>query len=152
MIEVHPTAFVSPLADIEESVKGSKVVVGPNSYIDAFVKIKAAGGTGDIVIGSNTFINSGCVLYIGNGIVIGDNVSIAANCVLAPTNHKFEERNILHQQQGFQPSRGGIRIADDVWVGGRFGFARWSNAECWMCDWCVLPCTRLYRPVRDICR
>ena len=47
MIEVHPTAFVSPLADIEESVKGSKVVVGPNSYIDAFVKIKAAGGTGD---------------------------------------------------------------------------------------------------------
>jgi acetyltransferase-like isoleucine patch superfamily enzyme len=117
MIEIHPTAFVSPLADIEESVKGSKVVVGPNSYIDAFVKIKAAGGTGDIVIGSNTFVNSGCVLYIGNGIVIGDNVSIAANCVLAPTNHEFLDRNTLHQKQGFRPSRGGIRIEDDVWIG-----------------------------------
>jgi acetyltransferase-like isoleucine patch superfamily enzyme len=117
MIEIHPTAYVSPLADIEESVKGSKIVVGPNSYIDAFVKIKAAGGTGDIVIGSNSFINSGCVLYIGNGIVIGNNVSIAANCVLAPTNHEFENRNMLHQMQGFRPSRGGIRIEDDVWIG-----------------------------------
>ena len=117
MIEIHPTAYVSPLADIEDSVKGSKIVIGPNSYIDAFVKIKAAGGTGDIVIGSSTFINSGCVLYIGNGIVIGNNVSIAANCVLAPTNHEFENRNTLHQMQGFRPSRGGIRIEDDVWIG-----------------------------------
>ena len=117
MIEVHPTAFVSPLADIEESVKGSKIVIGPNSYIDAFVKIRAAGGTGDVLIGSHSLINSGCVLYIGNGIVIGNNVSIAANCVLAPTNHEFRDRNVLHQKQGFRPSRGGIRIEDDVWIG-----------------------------------
>ena len=117
MIEIHPTAYVSPLADIEESVKGSKIIIGPNSYIDSFVKIKAAGGTGDIVIGSHSLINSGCVLYIGNGIVIGNNVSIAANCVLAPTNHEFENRNMLHQMQGFRPSRGGIRIEDDVWIG-----------------------------------
>ena len=95
MIEIHPTAFVSPLADIEVSTKGSRIVVGPNSYIDSFVKIKAAGGVGDIVIGSHSFINSGCVLYVGNGIVIGDNVSIAANCVLAPTSHEFEDRNTL---------------------------------------------------------
>ncbi|MGA0867137.1 MAG: acyltransferase, partial [Candidatus Nanopelagicaceae bacterium] len=59
MIEIHPTAFVSPLADIEDSVKGSRIVVGPGSYIDAFVKVKAAGGTGDIVIGEKSFINSG---------------------------------------------------------------------------------------------
>ena len=117
MIEIHPTAYVSPLADIEESVKGSKIIIGPNSYIDSYVKIKAAGGTGDIVIGSSTFINSGCVLYIGNGIIIGNNVSIAANCVLAPTNHEFRDRNTLHQKQGFRPSRGGIHIEDDVWIG-----------------------------------
>lgn len=117
MIEIHPTAFVSPLSDIEDSVKGSRVVIGPGSYIDAFVKIKAAGGSGDIVIGERTFINSGCVLYVGNGIRIGDNVSIAANCVLAPTNHEFADRGRLHQEQGFRPSRGGIRIEDDVWIG-----------------------------------
>jgi virginiamycin A acetyltransferase len=117
MIEIHPTAFVSPLADIEDSVKGSKIVVGPGSYIDAFVKIKAAGGTGDIVIGEQSFINSGCVLYFGNGITIGDNVSIAANCVLAPTNHEFANASALHQRQGFRPSKGGINIERDVWVG-----------------------------------
>lgn len=117
MIEIHPTAFVSPLADIEDSVKSSRIVVGPGAYIDAFVKVKAAGGTGDIVIGKKSFINSGCVLYIGNGIRIGNNVSIAANCVLAPTNHEFVDRNTLHQEQGFRPSRGGIVIDDDVWIG-----------------------------------
>lgn len=117
MIEIHPTAFVSPLADIEDSVKGSRIVVGPGSYIDAFVKIKAAGGTGDIVIGEQSFINSGCVLYVGNGITIGNNVSIAANCVLAPTNHEFADASVLHQRQGFRPSKGGIRIESDVWVG-----------------------------------
>lgn len=117
MIEIHPTAFVSPLADIEDSVRGSRIVVGPGSYIDAFVKIKAAGGTGDIVIGEQSFINSGCVLYVGNGITIGGNVSIAANCVLAPTNHEFADASVPHQRQGFRPSKGGIQIEDDVWIG-----------------------------------
>jgi hypothetical protein len=58
MIEIHHTAFVSPLSDIEDSVKGSRVVIGPGSYIDAFVKIKAAGGTGDIVMESISAITS----------------------------------------------------------------------------------------------
>lgn len=117
MIEIHPTAFVSKWADIEDSVKGSRIVIGAGSYIDSFVKIKAAGGTGDVIIGEQTFINSGCVLYIGNGISIGNNVSIAANCVLAPTNHEFSSATVLHQRQGFRPSKGGIRLEDDVWVG-----------------------------------
>jgi virginiamycin A acetyltransferase len=121
MIEIHPTAYVSPLADIEESVKGSKIVIGPNSYVDSFVKIKAAGGTGDFVIGSNSFINVGCARYIGNGIVIGNNVSIAASCVLSSTNQEYRDRYRLHQQQGFMPSRGGIRIGDDVRVGASSG-------------------------------
>ena len=117
MIEIHPSAFVSPRADIEDSVKGSRIVVGAGSYIDAFVKIKAAGGSGDVIIGEKSFINSGCVLYIGNGITIGNNVSIAANCVLAPTNHEFADSSVIHQAQGFRPSKGGIKIADDVWIG-----------------------------------
>ena len=117
MIEIHPTAFVSPKADIEDSVKGSRIVIGAGSYVDSFVKFKAAGGTGDIVIGEQTFINSGCVFYVGNGITIGNNVSIAANCVLAPTNHEFADASVLHQRQVFRPSKGGILIEDDVWVG-----------------------------------
>lgn len=117
MIEIHPSAFVSPLADLEDSTRGSSIIIGPNSYVDAFVKFKVAGGLGDIVIGSHSFINSGCVLYSGNGVRIGDHVSIAANCVFAATNHEFENRNVLHQRQGFRPSRGGIWVEDDTWIG-----------------------------------
>ena len=116
-IKIHPTAFVSSLADLESSSKGSTIVIGPEVYIDSFVKFKAAGGLGDILIGAGTQINSGCVLYIGNGISIGENVSIAANCVLAPTNHKFESAKIMIQRQGFKKSKGGIHIGDDVWIG-----------------------------------
>ena len=69
------------------------------------------------LFGSGNQVNSGCVLYIGNGISIGENVSIAANCVLAPTNHNFEDAKVIIQRQGFKKSKGGIRIGNDVWIG-----------------------------------
>jgi virginiamycin A acetyltransferase len=116
-IEIHPSAYVSTLADLEDSSRSSKIVIGPDVMIDSFVKFKAAGGLGNILIGSGTQINSGCIFYIGNGISIGENVSIAANCVLAPTNHNFENAKVLIQNQGFKKSKGGIRIGSDVWIG-----------------------------------
>ena len=117
MIEIDPTARVSPWADIEDSVRGSRIVVGAHSVIDSFVKIKPAGGSGDLVIGDHCVINSGCVLYTGNGIRIGNHVAIAANCTFAPVNHAHEDRNRLIRDQSFMPSKGGITIEDDVWIG-----------------------------------
>lgn len=117
MLIIAPTARISPLADIEDSTRGTRIVVEDGAVIDAFVKIKPAGGNGDVVIGPRSFINSGCVLYTGHGIRIGANVLIAANCTLAPTNHEFADRNRLIREQGFSPSRGGIVIEDDVWIG-----------------------------------
>lgn len=117
MLIISPSARVSPLADIEDSTRGTKIVVGDGAVIDAFVKIKPAGGTGDVIVGPGTYINSGCVLYTGHGIQIGANVLIAANCTLAPTNHEIRDRNRLIRHQGFSPSRGGIVIEDDVWIG-----------------------------------
>jgi virginiamycin A acetyltransferase len=117
MIKLHPSAYVSDLADIENSIKGSIISIGEDSYVDSFVKIKAAGGLGNISIGKSTYINSGTVIYIGNGVFIGDHVSVAANCVIAPTNHEFSNAEIPHQFQGFMPSKGGISIEDDVWIG-----------------------------------
>ena len=116
-LQIHPTAKISRLTHIEESVRGTRIVVGAYSVIDSFVKIKPVGGTGDVIIGSNVFINSGCVLYSGNGIFIGDNTSIAANCILAPINHAFQDRHRLIQEQRFKPSKGGIVLEEDVWVG-----------------------------------
>jgi len=117
MLIIAPGARISPLADIEESTRGSRVVVEDGVMIDAFVKIKFAGGNGDVVIGAGSYINSGCVLYSGNGIRIGANVLIAANCTLAATNHEYRDRTRPVREQGFRPSKGGIVIEDDVWIG-----------------------------------
>lgn len=117
MLDIAPTARISPLADIEDSVRGSRIVIGDGVVVDAFVKFKPAGGSGDVVIGAGSVINSGCVLYTGHGIRIGANVLLAANCTLAPTNHAFADPTRPIRLQGFQPSRGGIVIGDDVWIG-----------------------------------
>ncbi len=117
MLIISPNARISPLADIEDSTRGSRIVIEDGAVIDAFVKIKPAGGSGDVVIGPGSFINSGCVLYTGHGIKIGANVLIAANCTLAPTNHEFRDRSRLIREQGFSASKGGIVIEDDVWIG-----------------------------------
>ncbi|MFI3185641.1 MAG: acyltransferase [Methylococcaceae bacterium] len=117
MINIHPSAKISPLSDIEDSMRGSQVNIGALSMVDSFVKIKFSGGIGDVIIGSSVYINSGCVLYSGNGIKIGDNVAIAANVVFAPVNHEFNQKGTLIREQGFKPSKGGILIEDDVWIG-----------------------------------
>jgi len=117
MLNISKKAFISKLADIEDSVRGTQIIINDGVHIDAFVKIKPAGGNGDVVIGRNTFINSGVVIYTGNGVKIGEDVLIAANCTLAPVNHEFCERNRKISQQGFMPSKGGIFIEDDVWIG-----------------------------------
>jgi hypothetical protein len=104
VIEIHATARVSPHCDIEDSVRGSRIVVGAGSVIDSFVKIKPTGGSGDLVIGEQSVVNSGCVLYTGNGISIGDHVAIAANTTFAPVNHAYRDRARLIAEQGFQPA------------------------------------------------
>lgn len=117
MLEFHPKASISKWADIEDSVRGSRIVIGAYSVIDSFVKIKPVGGAGDLLIGEHVIINSGNVLYTGNGITIGNYVAIAANCTLAPVNHEFQSRKQLIRSQSFRPSKGGIIIEDDVWIG-----------------------------------
>jgi acetyltransferase-like isoleucine patch superfamily enzyme len=116
MLMISPHARISPLADIEDSVRGSKIVIEDGVVIDSFVKIKPAGGEGDIVIGRNCSINSGVVMYIGNGIEIGANVAIGANSTLAPTNHEYHSADTLIRDQRFMASRGGVVIEDDVWI------------------------------------
>ena len=117
MLQFDPSARISSLADIEDSVRGSRIVVGAHSVIDSFVKVKPAGGSGDLVIGSHVYINSGCVLYTGQGITIGNDVAIAANCTFAPVNHAYQDRGRLIREQGFLPGKGGIIVEDDVWIG-----------------------------------
>jgi virginiamycin A acetyltransferase len=117
MLVISEKAVISPLADIENSVRGSKIIIEDDVVIDSFVKIKPAGGSGDLKIGRGSQLNSGVVIYIGNGVTIGENVLIAANCTLAPTNHAYRSKDQTIREQRFMPSKGGIVIGDDVWIG-----------------------------------
>lgn len=114
---ISDKAYISKHADIETSSKGSKLHIGDSVFIDSFVKIKFTGGLGNVTIDKNSYINSGCVFYSGNGISIGENVLIAANCTFAAVNHEFKDRNKLIINQRFKESKGGIIIEDDVWIG-----------------------------------
>ena len=116
-IEIAKSARISRLADIEPSVRGTKILIREEVFIDSFVKIKPVGGEGDIIIGARSAINSGCVIYSGNGVTIGEDVAIAANCTLAATNHEYRSKERLIREQRFMASRGGIVIEDDVWIG-----------------------------------
>jgi len=117
MLSIAETAQISPLAHIEDSQRGTRIVIEDNVFIDSFVRIRPVAGVGDVRIGKNSFINSGTVIFSGNGIDIGEWVLIAPNCTLAPTNHGYQSREIAIRHQGFLPSKGGILIEDDVWVG-----------------------------------
>ncbi|CDH47287.1 acyltransferase [Candidatus Contendibacter odensensis] len=110
-------ARISHLADLEDSIKGSQLIVEDEVSIDSFVKIKFTGGLGDVRIGRGTVINSGVVIYSGNGVNIGEDVAIAANCTFAAVNHEFQRKDVTIKMQRFQPSRGGILIENDVWIG-----------------------------------
>lgn len=116
-LEVAEGAFVSPDARITPSVRGTKIIIGAHTQIYEFVCIRAVGGNGDLVMGQHCYINPGCVIYTGNGITMGDYVLLAPGVMLMPTNHAYERRDVVIRHQGFLPSKGGIIIEDDVWIG-----------------------------------
>lgn len=73
------------------------------------------GGNGILRIGDRTTINEGSI------ICAMDSVTIGADCMLAPGNyildvdHKFENREIPINRQGYAISP--VEIGDDVWLG-----------------------------------
>lgn len=116
-LSIHADAFVSPDARIQPSTRGTVISIGAHSFIYDFVVIRAVGGDGDIVIGEHCYINPHTTIYSGSGVKMGDYVLIAPGCVIAPTNHAIGDLATPIRKQGFMPSRGGVVIADDVWIG-----------------------------------
>lgn len=113
----HSTVKIGSFSSIEISSRGTDTIIDEGSVIDDFVKIKHVGGMGHIEIGKRVYLNSGTVVYSGNGIKIGDNVLIGPNCSLVPSNHKFDDLLKPIIEQGFMASKGGIIIENNVWLG-----------------------------------
>ena len=116
-LDIHPEAVIDESVRLYPSVRGTRIVVGARTQIDAFAIIRSVGGTGDVCIGEDSRIGPHCVLYSGNGIRIGDHVLMAPHVSVVPANHAFERRDIPIAQQRFMASRGGVVIDDDVWIG-----------------------------------
>jgi acetyltransferase-like isoleucine patch superfamily enzyme len=130
-------AYVSPRAQIG----CSKLQMGPRCFIDDYVTIYAhpdaqggvyleenvhlyrwsivelGAGEGEVCIGPNTFIQSGCILnaFVGS-IIIGANCMIAPHCAFTPYQHSYVDTSRPMREQPLT-SRGDIVIGDDVWLG-----------------------------------
>jgi acetyltransferase-like isoleucine patch superfamily enzyme len=116
-LAIDASAHVSDTARIHPSVRGSQIRIGAHTHIYDFVVIRAVGGAGDIVIGQHCYINAHCTLYSGNGITLGDYVLLAPGVSIVPANHGIDRRDTEIRNQGFMPSKGGVVIERDVWVG-----------------------------------
>lgn len=114
---IHPTASISPDARLYPSTRGSRLHIGAHSFVYDFVVLRAVGGSGDMIIGEHCYLNPGTTIYSGSGVRLGDYVLVGPGCVIAPANHAFSRSDIPIRHQGFMPSRGGVVIEDDVWLG-----------------------------------
>ncbi len=114
---IDPTAYVSPDARIHPSTRGTKIRIGAHAQIYDFVVIRAVGGGGDVTIGEHCYINPHCTLYSGGGIALGAYVLVGPHVAIVPANHAFDRRDTPIRHQGFAPSKGGVVIGDDVWIG-----------------------------------
>ena len=116
-LEIAASAYVSPDARIHASERGTRIVIGAHTRIYDFVVIRAVGGEGDIVIGEHCYINPNSTLYSGAGIRMGDYVLVGPGCSIVPANHEIARTDVVIRKQGFMPSKGGVVIEDDVWIG-----------------------------------
>lgn len=116
-VSLGENVLIAPTARIQGSTKGTRISIGAYSEIYDYVVIRCVGGSGDVEIGEHCYFNAGAVLYSGNGVKFGNYVLVAAGVKIMPTNHASENREIPIRHQGFAPSKGGIEIGDDVWLG-----------------------------------
>ncbi|MGG6293761.1 acyltransferase [Leptolyngbya sp. AN02str] len=93
--------------------KDSQIIIGDHTLISSFVILRTHGGT--IRIGNSCFINSFTVLHGHGNLTIGNNCLIGPQVTMVPANNGFRDRHTLIKSQ--TPTRQGIIIEDDVWIG-----------------------------------
>jgi UDP-3-O-[3-hydroxymyristoyl] glucosamine N-acyltransferase len=112
--ETHPTAVISPTADIAVTAYiGPHVTVGDYSHIGSATRIEAGA-----VIGGNVAIGSGCVIYpnvvLYDGVTIGNNVILHAGVCIGADGFGY-----VRGEMGYHkfPQIGTVVIEDEVELG-----------------------------------
>lgn len=135
LVRLGGRSFVSPYA----SIRCPDLQLGQRVFIDDHVTLYAhqgGGGVrigddssvqrysileliqdGNITIGRNTHIQSGCNLTAARAsIIIGNDVQLAPRCALYPYQHGFDDPDTPIARQPLT-SKGDIVIEDGAWLG-----------------------------------
>jgi len=95
---------------------GGDIRIGDHSSVQRFTIFETIRG-GEIVIGRDTHIQSGCNLTAALGSIrIGDHVQLAPRCALYPYQHGITDLKTPIAKQPIT-SKGDIVIEDDAWLG-----------------------------------
>lgn len=115
-LRVGQHAFIDDGVTIYAHRDGGGVHIGDFSSINRAALIEVGAG-GNVLIGTDTHIQSGCNLkaFVAD-LQIGNHVQIAPQCIFSPYQHTFEDASRLIKNQPLA-SKGPIVIEDDVWIG-----------------------------------
>lgn len=70
---------------------------------------------GKIEIGDNCFFNNYCSLCSMDKITIGSNTIFGENVKIYDHNHRFNQKDVLIEKQGFKTSP--VKIGKNCWIG-----------------------------------
>jgi len=115
-LSLGQSCFIDDGVTIYAHSDGGQVRLGDRVHLYRGTIIEIGAG-GDVVIGSDTHIQSACNIkgFLGSTI-IGANVQVAPHCAFSPYEHNFEDAGVAIQAQGLRSS-GDIVLEDDVWLG-----------------------------------
>jgi len=117
-LDIGPKCFIDDYVTIYAH-KGAQggVHLDSNVHLYRWSVVELGKGEGRLTVGSNTFIQSGCILkaFVGN-ITIGANCMIADHCALTPYQHGFADIQRPMREQPLT-SQGNIVLEDNVWLG-----------------------------------
>jgi acetyltransferase-like isoleucine patch superfamily enzyme len=92
----------------------SKIIFKDDITFRRYISI-VSGNNSNLIIGSHNFFNNGCSVNCLHKIIIGDNCQFGENVKIYDHNHKYDNKSLLINQQGF--TYGEIIIGNNCWIG-----------------------------------
>lgn len=101
--------------------KNSKLIIGNNVSLGGVSRYIVTSSFRDpgrhIIIGNSVGIGDYCHIGGGGGVEIGDNCIIGSYFSCHPSNHNFENSDILIKDQGL--NKRGIKVGQNCWIGAK---------------------------------
>lgn len=101
---------VEPTARIEKSKKAT-LQIGKAFRARRNVELNVR--SGKLCIGSNVFLNSGCIITTRESVTIGDGTILGPNVIVYDHDHKMENGRVLDNDYICAP----VTIGKNVWIG-----------------------------------